>query len=146
MTGPISSSSTSTVCRPTARSTAATMHTAISESRNTPRPSRTPPVSVCEPNPPLRLLRGPAHLYTRTGMHDFDRDPQGVIRVRAANPSALTLDGTNTYVVGAWVVDPGPADPAHVEALRDVAQGSIEGVVLTHSHADHAEGAAMLGA
>jgi len=75
-----------------------------------------------------------------------DTDPEGVTRVRAANPSALTLDGTNSYVVGSWVVDPGPADPAHVEALRDVAQGSIEGVVLTHSHADHAEGAAMLGA
>lgn len=75
-----------------------------------------------------------------------DTDPEGVTRVRAANPSALTLDGTNSYVVGSWVVDPGPADPAHVEALRDVAHGSIEGVVLTHSHADHAEGAAMLGA
>jgi len=75
-----------------------------------------------------------------------DTDPEGVTRVRAANPSALTLDGTNSYVVGSWVVDPGPADPAHVEALRDVAHGGIEGVVLTHSHADHAEGAAMLGA
>jgi glyoxylase-like metal-dependent hydrolase (beta-lactamase superfamily II) len=74
-----------------------------------------------------------------------DRDPDGVVRVRAPNPSPLTLDGTNTYVVGRWVVDPGPADPGHLDAVRAAADG-IEGVVLTHSHADHAEGAAELGA
>jgi glyoxylase-like metal-dependent hydrolase (beta-lactamase superfamily II) len=75
-----------------------------------------------------------------------DTDPEGVTRVRAANPSALTLDGTNTYIVQHWVVDPGPALPAHLDAIRSAANGSIEGVVLTHSHADHAEGAGMLGA
>jgi glyoxylase-like metal-dependent hydrolase (beta-lactamase superfamily II) len=75
-----------------------------------------------------------------------DADPAGVIRVRAANPSPLTLDGTNTYVVGSWVVDPGPADSVHLDAVRRAADGSIEGVVLTHSHADHAEGAELLGA
>jgi glyoxylase-like metal-dependent hydrolase (beta-lactamase superfamily II) len=75
-----------------------------------------------------------------------DRDPAGVVRVRAPNPSALTLDGTNTYVVGAWVVDPGPADEGHLEAVRGAAGGRIEGVVLTHSHADHAEGADSLAA
>jgi glyoxylase-like metal-dependent hydrolase (beta-lactamase superfamily II) len=73
-----------------------------------------------------------------------DADPKGVIRVRAANPSLLTLEGTNSYVVGRWVVDPGPADPAHVGAVWEVAHGSIEGIVLTHSHADHAGGAAAL--
>ena len=66
--------------------------------------------------------------------------------MRADNPSALTLDGTNTYVVSGWVVDPGPALPAHLEAVRRAANGSIEGVVLTHSHADHSEGAELLGA
>jgi glyoxylase-like metal-dependent hydrolase (beta-lactamase superfamily II) len=75
-----------------------------------------------------------------------DRDPDGVVRVRAPNPSALTLDGTNTYVVGSWVVDPGPADAGHLEAVRRAAAGGIEGVVLTHTHADHAEGADSLGA
>jgi glyoxylase-like metal-dependent hydrolase (beta-lactamase superfamily II) len=79
-------------------------------------------------------------------MHEFDRDPDGVTRVRAANPSALTLDGTNTYVVDRWVVDPGPADEDHLAAVRAVASDGIEGVVLTHSHADHAEGADRLGA
>jgi glyoxylase-like metal-dependent hydrolase (beta-lactamase superfamily II) len=75
-----------------------------------------------------------------------DRDPAGVVRVRAPNPSALTLDGTNTYVVGSWVVDPGPADPGHLEAVRQAASEGIEGVILTHGHADHAEGAGELGA
>ena len=79
-------------------------------------------------------------------MHGEDRDPAGVVRVRAPNPSALTLDGTNTYIVGAWVVDPGPADEGHLEAVRRAAGDGIEGVVLTHSHADHAEGAGALGA
>ena len=66
--------------------------------------------------------------------------------MRADNPSPLTLDGTNTYVVGGWVVDPGPADPAHLEAVRRAAPDGIEGVALTHSHADHSEGAERLGA
>ena len=65
--------------------------------------------------------------------------------MRAPNPSPLTLDGTNSYVVGAWVVDPGPADERHLAALRAAAPDGIEGVVLTHSHADHSEGAELLG-
>jgi glyoxylase-like metal-dependent hydrolase (beta-lactamase superfamily II) len=79
-------------------------------------------------------------------VQDADRDPEGVVRVRAPNPSPLTLDGTNTYVTGGWVVDPGPADPGHIEAVRRAADGRIEGVVLTHGHADHSEGADLLGA
>jgi glyoxylase-like metal-dependent hydrolase (beta-lactamase superfamily II) len=62
----------------------------------------------------------------------------------------MTLTGTNTYVVGhgpAWVVDPGPADPAHIERVRAAAEerGGIGGVVLTHSHLDHTDGVEMLG-
>jgi glyoxylase-like metal-dependent hydrolase (beta-lactamase superfamily II) len=76
----------------------------------------------------------------------LDQDPKGVVRVRAANPSPLTLDGTNTYVVGRWVVDPGPGDPDHVAAVRVAAGGAIEGVVLTHDHGDHSEAAGDLGA
>ncbi len=79
-------------------------------------------------------------------MQHSDRSPPGVLRVRAANPSPLTLDGTNTYVVGHWVVDPGPAQSEHLEAVRAAARDRIEGVMLTHSHPDHAEGAATLGA
>jgi glyoxylase-like metal-dependent hydrolase (beta-lactamase superfamily II) len=72
--------------------------------------------------------------------------PDGVIRVRADNPSPLTLDGTNSYVVERFVVDPGPALPAHLDAIRRAANDAIEGVVLTHSHSDHSEGAELLGA
>ncbi len=71
--------------------------------------------------------------------------------VRADNPGPMTLTGTNTYVVGrapAWVIDPGPDDPAHLAAVRAEGdrRGGIEGVVLTHSHADHSAGAGSLGA
>ena len=68
--------------------------------------------------------------------------PPGVTRIRAQNPSPLTLDGTNTYVAAGWVVDPGPDDGAHLEAV--LAVGPVEGIVLTHSHSDHAEGAPSL--
>ena len=77
-------------------------------------------------------------------MATHDRDPDGVRRVRAPNPSPMTLDGTNTYVVAGWVVDPGPAEEGHIEAVEAAAGGAIEGVVLTHSHPDHSEAAAPL--
>ena len=75
-----------------------------------------------------------------------DRAPEGVLRVRAPNPSPLTLDGTNTYVAAGWVVDPGPADRGHLERVLDAAGGAaaIEGIVLTHAHGDHADGAPLL--
>jgi glyoxylase-like metal-dependent hydrolase (beta-lactamase superfamily II) len=73
----------------------------------------------------------------------------GIARLRADNPSPYTLDGTNTWVVGrdpAWVVDPGPALPAHVEAVAAEVQarGGAGGIALTHDHEDHAEGVAAL--
>ncbi|HXE45004.1 MAG TPA: MBL fold metallo-hydrolase [Conexibacter sp.] len=69
--------------------------------------------------------------------------------VRAGNPSPFTLTGTNTYVVGrngAWVIDPGPALPAHVEAIAVEVErrGGLAGIALTHDHPDHAEGAPAL--
>jgi len=67
-----------------------------------------------------------------------------VALVRADNPGMLTLEGTNTWVVGrdpAWVVDPGPLLDAHVEAVVEevMRRGGLEGIVLTHDHADHVE-------
>lgn len=72
--------------------------------------------------------------------------PDGVRLVRATNPSPLTLDGTNTWIAAGWVIDPGPADTAHLEAVHAAAGGSVAGIVLTHGHADHAEGAPALAA
>jgi glyoxylase-like metal-dependent hydrolase (beta-lactamase superfamily II) len=74
----------------------------------------------------------------------------GIDVVRAGNPSPMTLEGTNSYVLrargaaAAVVVDPGPDDPAHLAAL--VACGPIEVILLTHGHPDHAAGAAPLSA
>jgi glyoxylase-like metal-dependent hydrolase (beta-lactamase superfamily II) len=67
-----------------------------------------------------------------------------ITRVRAPNPSPLTLSGTNTWVVGrdpAWVVDPGPAIESHLEAVTAelAARGGAGGIALTHDHADHSE-------
>ena len=63
----------------------------------------------------------------------------------------MTLEGTNSYVVGegpAYVIDPGPADELHIAAVRAAAaqRGGIAGVLLTHSHGDHADGAGLLDA
>jgi glyoxylase-like metal-dependent hydrolase (beta-lactamase superfamily II) len=74
-----------------------------------------------------------------------------ILRIVAPNPGPMTLEGTNTYVVGsdpAWVIDPGPAIAGHIEAVRAAgeARGGIAGVLLTHSHADHSVGVDMLGA
>jgi glyoxylase-like metal-dependent hydrolase (beta-lactamase superfamily II) len=72
-----------------------------------------------------------------------------IARVRADNPGPLTLSGTNTWVVGrdpAWVVDPGPALEEHLAAVAAEveARGGAGGIVVTHSHADHVEGAPAL--
>jgi glyoxylase-like metal-dependent hydrolase (beta-lactamase superfamily II) len=77
-----------------------------------------------------------------------------VTRVLAPNPSPMTLDGTNTYVVGApgsgqaVVVDPGPAAPAHlaaVEAVLTARDARLVAVLVTHHHGDHAEAAVPWG-
>src|SRR4051812_3474921 len=71
-------------------------------------------------------------------------DDLDVELVRADNPSPLTLEGTNTWIVGrdpAWVVDPGPALDTHVSevATAAAARGGLGGIALTHDHADHSE-------
>jgi glyoxylase-like metal-dependent hydrolase (beta-lactamase superfamily II) len=77
------------------------------------------------------------------------------VRVLAPNPSPMTLDGTNTYVVGepgsgtVVVIDPGPDDPGHFERVeRVVAERDAEVmlVLVTHHHRDHAEAAASWAA
>jgi glyoxylase-like metal-dependent hydrolase (beta-lactamase superfamily II) len=70
-----------------------------------------------------------------------------VWRVVAPNPSALTGPGTNTYVVGSHrrvVIDPGCDDRAHLEQVLEVAGGSVDTIVCTHSHPDHSPGAGWL--
>ena len=67
-----------------------------------------------------------------------------LIGIRADNPGPFSLSGTNTWVVGrdpAWLVDPGPALDAHLEAIDAEldARGGLAGIVLTHDHFDHSE-------
>lgn len=63
-------------------------------------------------------------------------------RILAPNPGPMTLDGTNTYVLGGQiVVDPGPAEAAHLERLAALRPRLI---LVTHRHPDHTEGASEL--
>jgi glyoxylase-like metal-dependent hydrolase (beta-lactamase superfamily II) len=69
-----------------------------------------------------------------------------VTRLTAPNPSIMTGPGTNTYLVGdrhLVVIDPGPEDDAHLDAIATAAEsyGRLEAVIVTHTHSDHAPGA-----
>lgn len=71
-----------------------------------------------------------------------------VARVLAPNPSHFTYTGTQSYVVGVRdvaIVDPGPADDAHLDALiAAVAGRPVRGILCTHTHRDHSPAAAPL--
>jgi glyoxylase-like metal-dependent hydrolase (beta-lactamase superfamily II) len=83
-------------------------------------------------------------------------DGSGTARARcvlAPNPSLMTLEGTNTWLIAepgspaAVVVDPGPDDEGHLRRIRAVASQAGQAValiVLTHGHSDHAAGARRL--
>lgn len=103
-----------------------------------------------QPGDPDRLGGTAAPGWVRTSGH--------TACLRAPNPGPMTLEGTNTYVVGdlprAWpgdgsrpgviVVDPGPEDPEHLRRLTE--RTRVELILLTHRHADHAAGAPALHA
>jgi glyoxylase-like metal-dependent hydrolase (beta-lactamase superfamily II) len=70
-----------------------------------------------------------------------------VRRIVAPNPNVFTGPGTNTYLVGideVVVVDPAVDDPDHLDAIIGCGGDRIRWIALTHSHADHATGAAAL--
>ena len=75
-----------------------------------------------------------------------------ITRVLAPNPSPGTLTGTNTYVLDAGgvvtVVDPGPDDATHLQAVLRAAEplGRVRAVLVTHGHADHLPAAVPLAA
>ena len=73
-----------------------------------------------------------------------------VARVTANNPGPFTFHGTNTFLVGTAeiaVIDPGPDDPAHVEAiLRAVGAAKVTAILVTHTHRDHSPAARLLEA
>lgn len=71
-------------------------------------------------------------------------------RVIANNPSSFTFHGTGTYIVGnkeLAVIDPGPIDQDHLDAIMAAAGGAkITHILITHTHSDHSPGAAPLKA
>ncbi len=63
-------------------------------------------------------------------------------RIVAPNPSPMTYRGTNTYLIGTRglaIVDPGPNDPTHLEAILAAVQPNqhISHIIVTHTHLDH---------
>jgi glyoxylase-like metal-dependent hydrolase (beta-lactamase superfamily II) len=85
-------------------------------------------------------------------------DGSGTERARcvlAPNPSPMTLDGTNTWIIAepgsptAVVVDPGPDDEGHLRRVLELAGAEgrrVAQIVLTHGHLDHSAGAAAFAA
>ena len=72
-----------------------------------------------------------------------------VRRVLAPNASPFTYTGTQTYLVGdeagLAVIDPGPSNPAHLEALvRAIGQARVLAIACTHTHSDHSPAAGPL--
>ena len=72
----------------------------------------------------------------------------GIRRLTAHNPSAFTYYGTGTYIIGTGtvaIIDPGPDDPAHLNALITGLEGEhISHILVTHCHLDHSPGARIL--
>jgi len=91
--------------------------------------------------------------------HDKIFDPEygraveiapGVRRMTVNNPGPFTFHGTNTYLVGEKeiaVIDPGPDDPSHIEAIVKAAgKDRIAAILISHTHRDHSPGTPRLQA
>jgi glyoxylase-like metal-dependent hydrolase (beta-lactamase superfamily II) len=89
--------------------------------------------------------------YVRDIQFEYGRtDPVSPLirRVIANNPGPFTFTGTGTYIVGhgqVAVIDPGPRDPAHLEAILMATAGErVTHILVTHHHMDHSPLAARL--
>ena len=85
--------------------------------------------------------------YKREMDFEYGRVEQiapGVRRVIANNPSAFTFHGTGTDILGEGdvaVIDPGPSDPNHIQAIFEAIQGeTVSHILITHTHMDHSPG------
>ncbi len=64
----------------------------------------------------------------------------GVRRIVAGNAGMMTGPGTNTYLIGSRevaVLDPGPDDARHLDAIVAAAGAAIRWIIVTHTHPDH---------
>lgn len=80
----------------------------------------------------------------------YERIGTAVQKVLAPNPGPMTLDGTNTWVLGdpqrcaPVIVDPGPLDDDHLQRVLACAGGRAEAIWITHRHHDHTDGAGRM--
>ncbi len=69
-------------------------------------------------------------------------------RIVCKNPSKFTFHGTGTYVIGhgdVAIVDPGPRDAAHIDALLKALDGeTVRHILITHTHGDHSPASAAV--
>ncbi|WP_332685509.1 MBL fold metallo-hydrolase [Bosea sp. (in: a-proteobacteria)] len=74
----------------------------------------------------------------------------GIRRIVASNAGLMTYHGTNTYLIetgeGTVVLDPGPDDAVHVEAILKASGGRVASILLSHTHSDHLGATAALKA
>jgi glyoxylase-like metal-dependent hydrolase (beta-lactamase superfamily II) len=91
-----------------------------------------------------RTIQGMVAHVTAPTAALLDVLPGWVTLVRAPNPGPMTLDGTNTWILpeAGVVIDPGPLDDEHLNAIRK--HGPISIILITHGHFDHVEGATRL--
>ncbi|MFC4112640.1 MBL fold metallo-hydrolase [Nonomuraea zeae] len=83
-------------------------------------------------------------LYIPLGTPDGSRTEHAE-NLLAPNPSLMTLDGTNTWVIGGEevvVIDPGPDDESHLRRVQEhLGERRVTEILLTHGHFDHSGGA-----
>jgi glyoxylase-like metal-dependent hydrolase (beta-lactamase superfamily II) len=91
------------------------------------------------------MAEGPEFRTTMNFAYGIPRElAPGVVRIVANNPGPFTFKGTNTYIVGTEelaLIDPGPDEPAHLQAILDTIGGRrLSHVLVTHTHRDHTDG------
>lgn len=73
---------------------------------------------------------------------------QRIVRITAPNGGFMTGPGTNTYLLGTGnniaVIDPGPENEIHLQALLEETRGCLRWILVTHTHQDHSPAAARL--
>lgn len=93
---------------------------------------------MTDPTPPLETLLNTDH---EVSYGEAQQVSPLVRRITANNPGKFTFRGTGTYIVGRGkvaIIDPGPDDEAHIQALLHAVRGEeVTHILITHTHIDH---------